>query len=183
MESLKGHFLVASPHLTDPNFIRTVVLLMHHNEEGAFGVVLNRPTENTIKELWEKVGETPCEVDGRVHLGGPVSGPLLAVHTDASLAEMEIVPGVYFAAQRDHLEGLLKQQGHEFRFFVGHSGWGSGQLENELKQGAWFIAPANSELVFSSEEDMWRKLTHQIGRNLLAEILKIDRLPPDPSLN
>ena len=60
MDNLKGQLLVASPHLLDPNFVRTVVLLIHHSDEGSFGVVLNRPADNTIKELWEQVGETPC---------------------------------------------------------------------------------------------------------------------------
>ena len=183
MESLKGHLLVASPHLLDPNFVRTVVLLMHHNEDGAFGVVLNRPTESTLKELWEKVGESPCESEERVHLGGPVSGPLMAVHTDASLGEMEIVPGVYFAAQRDHLEGLIRQDEHAFRFFVGHSGWGGGQLENELKQGAWLTMPATSELVFYDHDDLWRKVTQHIGREMLVDILHLKDTPQDPSMN
>ncbi len=183
MKSLKGCFLVASPHLRDPNFVHTVVLLVHHSEDGAFGVVLNRPTESTIKELWEKVGESPCDSDQRVHLGGPVSGPLMAVHSDASLAEMEIIPGVYFAAQRDHLEKLLQRSEQEFIFFVGHSGWGGGQLENELKEGAWFTAPATAEFVFQSEDDLWRRVTQQIGQSMLTDILRIKGLPRDPSVN
>ncbi len=183
MKSLKGCFLVASPHLRDPNFVHTVVLLVHHSEDGAFGVVLNRPTESTIKELWEKVGESPCDSDRPVHLGGPVSGPLMAVHSDASLAEMEIIPGVYFAAQRDHLEKLLQRSEQEFIFFVGHSGWGGGQLENELKEGAWFTAPATAEFVFQSEDDLWRRVTQQIGQSMLTDILRIKGLPRDPSVN
>jgi putative transcriptional regulator len=183
MKSLKGCFLVASPHLRDPNFVHTVVLLVHHSEDGAFGVVLNRPTESTIKELWEKVGESPCDSQQRVHLGGPVSGPLMAVHSDASLAEMEIIPGVYFAAQRDHLEQLLQQDEHDFIFFVGHSGWGGGQLENELKEGAWFTAPATAEFVFYSDDDLWRRVTQQIGQSMLTDMLRIKGVPRDPSMN
>ena len=183
MKSLKGCFLVASPQLRDPNFVHTVVLLVHHSEDGAFGVVLNRPTESTIKELWEKVGESPCDSNQPVHLGGPVSGPLMAVHSDASLAEMEIIPGVYFAAQRDHLEQLLQQSEHAFIFFVGHSGWGGGQLENELKEGAWFTAPATAEFVFNSNDDLWRRVTQQIGQSVLTDILGIKGLPKDPSMN
>jgi putative transcriptional regulator len=149
MRVLKGHFLVASPHLADPNFARTVVLLIHHSEEGAFGVVLNRPAENTIRDLWEKLGEGPCESTQHVHVGGPVSGPLLALHTDEALAEMEILPGLYFAAQREHLEKLLLQHpGHDFRLFIGHAGWAGGQLENELQQGAWLTTPATVQLIF-----------------------------------
>jgi len=183
MKSFKGHFLVASPHLMDPNFVRTVVLLVHHNEDGAFGVVLNRPTESTIRELWEKVSEQPCSSDQRVHLGGPVSGPLMAVHTDASLAEMEIIPGVYFAAQRDHLEKLLQQEEHSLLLFVGHSGWGGGQLETELQQGAWLTSPATPEFVFYGDDDLWRKVTQEIGQGVLRDILKLRRMPKDASMN
>jgi putative transcriptional regulator len=183
MDSLKGSFLVASPQLRDPNFVRTVVLLVHHSDDGAFGVVLNRPTESTIKELWEKVGQSPCESDQPVHLGGPVSGPLMAVHSDASLAEMEIVPGVYFAAQREHLEKLVQQHEHDFRFFVGHSGWGEGQLESELKEGAWLTIPATPEFVFYHEEDLWRKVKDTIGQTMLGDMLKLKHVPQDPSMN
>ena len=147
MEYLKGHLLVASPHLLDPNFVRTVVLLLHHSKEGAFGVVLNRPADNTVKELWEQVGDSPCESERRVNVGGPVSGPLMAVHTDRSLREMEILPGLYFAAQRDNIEKLFRQHDHPFRVFVGHSGWGGGQLERELKGGSWLTTPATIEYV------------------------------------
>ena len=78
MKSLKGHFLVASPHLEDPNFTQSVVLLVQHDEDGTFGIVLNRPAESSLKDLWEKVTEKPCETDKRVHVGGPVPGPLIA---------------------------------------------------------------------------------------------------------
>jgi putative transcriptional regulator len=183
MNSLKGSFLVASPALRDPNFVQTVVLLVHHSEDGAFGVVLNRPTESTIKDLWEKVGQSPCESQRPVHLGGPVTGPLMALHCDASLAEMEIIPGVYFAAQRDHLEKLVQQEEHDFRFFVGHSGWGGGQLENELKEGAWLTTPATPEFVFYGDDDLWRKVKDRIGQSLLNDILRVKHLPDDPSMN
>ncbi len=120
MDSLTGHLLVASPYLVDPNFVQTVVLLIHHSDEGAFGVVLNRPSEKTIQELWEEVNEGTCDNRQCLHLGGPVSGPLIAVHTDGSLAEMEIVPGLYFSAHRDHIAQLISQPNERFRLFVGH---------------------------------------------------------------
>jgi putative transcriptional regulator len=183
MESLKGHFLVASPHLLDPNFARTVVLLIHHSEEGAFGVVLNRPADNTVKELWEQVAETPCESDRRVNVGGPVAGPLMAVHTDKRLAEMEILPGLYFAAQREHLEKLLRRRDQPFRLFVGHSGWGGGQLENELKEGAWLTTAATVDAVFGEDAELWKKVSQRIGLSLLTSTLRIKHVPEDPSRN
>ena len=183
MHSLKGHLLVASPHLLDPNFVRTVVLLIHHSEEGAFGVVLNRPADNTIKELWEQVGETPCESDRRVNVGGPVAGPLMAVHTDKHLGELEILPGVYFAAQRDHLEELFGQKERPYLVFVGHSGWGGGQLENELKEGAWLTTPATADQVFDDDADLWKKVAQHIGESVLTSALNIKHVPKNPSVN
>jgi putative transcriptional regulator len=183
MKSLQGHLLVASPHLMDPNFTRTVVLLIHHSEEGAFGVVLNRPADNTVGELWEQVAETPCESDRRVNVGGPVAGPLIAVHTDRHLAEMEILPGLYFAAQREHLEKLLGQGDRPFRLFIGHSGWGGGQLEDELKEGAWLTTPATVDAVFGEDAELWKKAAQHIGLSLLSSTLKIKDIPDDPSVN
>jgi putative transcriptional regulator len=183
MKSLKGHFLIASPYLADPNFVKAVVLLVHHDKEGAFGVVLNRPADSTVQDLWEKVGQSPCESEQLVLVGGPVPGPLMAVHSDLSLAETEIIPGVYFAAQRDNLEKLLQQQEHPYRIFVGHSGWGAGQLENELKQGAWLTAPAKPEHVFYDDTDLWKKVRDQVGDSMLVEFLGIEKPPKDPNLN
>lgn len=183
MKSFKGHFLVASSQLLDPNFARTVVLLVHHNEEGAFGVVLNRPADSTIAELWEKVSETPCECDQPLHVGGPVPGPLMALHGDGDLAELEVAPGVYFAAQRDNLEKLLDQDEHPFRLFVGHSGWGAGQLENELAEGAWLTTPASAEYVFCDHAELWQNVVKRVGSAILSDALKLKEIPPDPTLN
>lgn len=183
MDSLKGHLLVASPHLLDPNFVRTVVLLIQHTDEGAFGVVLNRPTQSTVSEVWSELGAGSCDDLRHVNLGGPVSGPLLALHTKAVLSEMEVVPGVHFAAQREHLEKLVAKHTTPFRLFVGHSGWGSGQLERELKEGSWLTMPAEAEHVFFEEGDLWKEVTQKIGRSILSSALNIKHVPPDPSLN
>ena len=142
MKSLKGHFLVASSHLANPDFVRAVILLVHHSDQGAFGVVLNRPAENSIAELWEKAEQGPCECEQPFYVGGPVSGPVMAIHANPDLAEMTVAPGVYFAAQREHLDELLRQSDHPFRIFINHSGWGGGQLESELEQGAWLTLAA-----------------------------------------
>jgi putative transcriptional regulator len=184
MKSLKGHFLVASAELADPNFAQTVVLLVDHNEEGAFGVVLNRPSDSTVKELWEKIAESEeCENQQPVYVGGPVSGPLIALHAQADMAELEVVPGVCFAAQREHLEQLIRESDGPLRIFVGHSGWGSGQLENELRQGAWLTAEATAEFVFYEGSDLWRKVTKQVGQSVVAQLVGLRNLPQDPSLN
>jgi putative transcriptional regulator len=183
MDSLQGHLLVASPHLRDPNFMGTVVLLVRHDEQGALGVVLNRPTEKTLMGLWASVSQTPCENDPPVNLGGPVPGPLMAIHTREALADEEVLPGVYFAAEKDHLEALVAKPQPFLRVFVGHSGWGGGQLEGELEQGAWFTTPATLEFVFYDDTDLWQKVTRMIGKSVIQDILKIKDVPDDPSAN
>ena len=183
MNSLQGHFLAASPHLQDPNFVHTVVLLIQHDADGALGVVLNRPTDKTIQQLWEDVHEPPCDNQQHLHLGGPVSGPLMALHTVPALGELEVLPGLYFSTQKDHLEELVQTHDSQSRLFVGHSGWGGGQLENELQQGAWLTTPATLEDVFFDQSELWRRVTRQITGRMMQEALKIKHVPDDPTVN
>jgi len=91
MKSLKGHFLVASTSLDDPNFARAVLLIIEHTDEGAAGVILNRPTGATIAEIAEKVFDEPDDWDKPIHLGGPVPGPLMALHDLAHLGDQEVI--------------------------------------------------------------------------------------------
>lgn len=183
MKSLRGQLLVATPRLPDENFFRTVVLMVEHTEQGALGVVLNRLAEQSVEQLWDELSETSCSSGRKVNLGGPVSGPLLAIHTDRSLAELEILSGIYLAAQKDHLNELVQQETHRWRVFLGHAGWGGGQLESELKQGAWLTTPATKEYVFRKAEDLWETVAKHIGDAVLLESLHIKHIPQDPSMN
>ncbi len=184
METLEGQFLLAAPQLLDPNFVRTVVFLVEHNDNGALGLVINRPTGKTVKELWQQVGEAPCESEQPVHLGGPVSGPLMSLHTADSLGEMEIIEGLYFAAKKQNLDELVRRE-VDFKLFVGHAGWGPGQLEGEIEQGAWRAVPAKVEDVFDAGDDLWQRLMQRTIAGILPEMLgiKLKHVPPDPSLN
>jgi putative transcriptional regulator len=183
MESLEGHLLVASPQLLDPNFARALVLVIEHSEEGAFGVIINRPVNKTLQELWREVGSAPCHSRQPVYLGGPVPGPLIAIHGNPSLAEMEPLPGVFFAARKLHLDSLVLTEKPAYKIFANHSGWGAGQLENELRQGDWRTTPATAEIVFSTDDGLWETVLRQIGQSLLKSILNVDELPSDPTVN
>jgi putative transcriptional regulator len=183
MESLEGQLLVASPQLTDQNFARSLVLLIQHSQEGALGVIINRPLNKTVQELWREVGSAPCHSHRPVYLGGPVPGPLLSLHTKANLAEAEPLPGVYFAAKKQHLDQLVLSEEPPYKVFLGHAGWGAGQLEGELREGAWRTLPATAEQVFSTDDSIWDIVFRQMGQTLLKSILKIDELPPDPTVN
>ncbi len=183
MESFAGHFLVASPRLRDPNFAKTLVLLVDHDEEGAFGVVVNRAVGKTIQDLWREVGSAPCRSRRPIYLGGPVPGPLISLHTKAELSEMEPVPGVFLSAKKENLDRLVLDEESAYKVFVGHSGWGAGQLENELGQGAWRVLPATADNILSTADDLWETIFRQLGRSLLQSMLKVSDLPSDPSVN
>jgi putative transcriptional regulator len=178
--------LVAALALRDPNFHRSVVLIVKHSEEGTLGLVLNRPSGTTIAEIWSQVSSAPCHVDQPIHTGGPIQGPLMALHSAPAWAEIEVVPGVYFTAARESLEQIVSATGsampHNAKFFVGYAGWGPGQLETELDGGAWLTVAAGDQHVFGAE-DPWQRLTRQIGGSQLLASLGIKHVPSDPRLN
>lgn len=183
MRSLSGYLLVASPRLPDENFSRTVVLIIHHDEQGALGVVLNRPTDSTIREVWESLSDEPCDSEERIHIGGPVSGPLMALHTNEDCAETEVLPGIFFATHRDRLSQIVQEQGFPFRIYNGYSGWASGQLESELKYGGWMVLPASFDYVFGDADEMWQKAAQEIGEQIISPLLNDVPLPDDPASN
>lgn len=183
MKSLSAHFLIASGELSDPNFFRAVVLIFRHNEEGAAGVIINRSMTATVKQIWEQVSERPCQCEAALCMGGPVEGPLMALHADVELSEMMILPDVYVTTGREMLEKLVERDEPPLRFFVGYAGWGSGQLERELREGSWLVAPATAEQVFGEVEELWQRLTRSVVSDAFLSALKIKHVPPDASLN
>jgi len=183
MKSLQGHFLVASPQLADPNFYKSVVLMIKHDDEGAFGLILNRPTENTIREVWKMVAEEEIESQQPIFLGGPVAGPLVALHRVKSAAEAEVLPGLYFAAHKDKLQKVIGQSSKPFRFFTGYAGWAGGQLEGELKAGGWLTIKVKKDLIFHKGDDLWERVVATIGADFLGQAIKPKHVPENPSLN
>lgn len=183
MKSLEAHLLVASSDLQDPNFFRTVVLIFRHSEEGAAGVVLNRRMTATVEEVWRQVSDSPCGCTAPLYLGGPVEGPLMVLHADEAKSELTVLPGVYVTTGREEVEQLVVDGQQPLRFFVGYAGWGGGQLERELSEGAWRVAPATAEHVFGPEDELWRRLTKQITAESFLSALNIKHSPADPSLN
>lgn len=183
MESMRGQFLVASPHLPDENFFRSVVLIIQHTEEGAVGFVLNRPSAKTVREVWPLVSNDDCDCDARINNGGPVEGPLMAVHMSTFLSEEEIIPGVHLATEQNNIHRLVTHSNKPFRVFSGYAGWGPGQLDEELAAGGWLTAPADSTDVFSEPDKMWKRVSQNIGREVLLIDLPKKLIPDDPTVN
>lgn len=181
--TLSGHLLIASPELRDPNFAQSVVLILRDDQDGSFGLVLNRLTNVTMRQAWKKVASSTCKSKEPLRLGGPVQGPLMALHSDPAISELEPVPGIHFVADPDHIRALVDSTAPDLRFYVGFSGWGPGQLEGELDQGAWLTLPAVADHVFGPTDDLWRRASRQVADRRMAEALNIRHIPPDPRLN
>ena len=183
MESLAAHLLVAVPQLPDENFFRSVVLMIQHDLEGAFGLVLNRPSSMSIRDVWKQVGDSPCDCEAPLHVGGPVEGPLIAIHANKPFSEREVLPGVHFASQMPNLDSIVRDESQPFMLFGGYSGWAGGQLDAEMQAGGWLETPATRDYVFGEFDDLWNTVAADIGFDVMGGHLRKGQLPDDPSMN
>ena len=183
MNSLQGQLLLASPDLRDPNFFHTVVLMVRHNDEGALGLVLNRPLNVRLGDVWNQVGEGAPARNDVIHLGGPCEGPLMALHDEPTLGESEALAGVHFATSRELLEQLVADPTRQASFFAGFAGWSPGQLEGEMSEGSWLTMPATPAHVFAADADLWDKLTRELSGRQIIDTLHIRHVPPDLRMN
>jgi putative transcriptional regulator len=180
VESLRGHLLVASPSLLDPNFHRTVVLVTEHSDEGAAGLVLNRPSlvavEAAVPQLEELVGE-----DEQVWVGGPVQPEAVLVlgeFLDPDDAAVPLFESLGFPSL-DEPEEIVPATTRR-RVFAGYAGWGAGQLEDEVANEDWILEPALADDAFTEEpEELWADILRRKGG--IYEL--VARMPEDPSLN
>jgi putative transcriptional regulator len=180
MDSVKGQLLIAGPTLADRNFWRTVVLIVEHSDEGALGLVLNRPSGTTVGEAVPQL-EDLLELDDPVFIGGPVQTSAMMVlaqfedPSEAALLAFEDV-GVLGATGAQTPSAAVRTG----RAFVGHSGWGPEQLDGEIERGDWILEPARFEDAFASEpQALWSRVLMRKGGSYAL----IARMPPDPSMN
>ena len=180
MESLGGHLLIAGPGLWDPNFRRTVVLVGHHDDEGALGVVLNRVLDVTVGEAVPVLARI-ADLDEPVFRGGPVqeaSVVVLADFEEPSLAGVLAFGSIGFLPD-ESTEDVISSV-RRARVFAGYSGWEAGQLEQELAEDSWVVEPALAEDVFHPEPGrLWNDVLCRKGRGF--DLLRM--MPDDPSLN
>jgi putative transcriptional regulator len=180
VQSLSGQLLLASPTLMDPNFRRAVVLIGVHSEEGAMGVVLNRPSEVTVGEAVPAL-EQVLEEREPVYVGGPVqpsSIVFLAEFLDPSPAGLLVLGRIGFPAPDADIDELTEATARG-RVFAGYAGWGEGQLDAEVDQGDWIAHSAVPDDVFTeAPEELWSNVLTRKGGSYAL----IARMPPDPNL-
>jgi putative transcriptional regulator len=185
MDTLQGHMLVSSPDLADPNFAKTVVLIAVHGEEGALGLILNREMNTSLSQVWEKVSQSDCLRTDNVRHGGPVSGSLMAVHDQRPLANLVVTDDIYVATELNAMEALASSEGGRAFFFIGHSGWGPGQLETEMADGSWLVLPVTTDHVFGDRDlsVLWKDCVIEIGRRQIQAVIPTKHVPDNPRLN
>ena len=180
MASLQGQLLVASPALLDPNFRRTVVLVTEHTEDGAAGLVLNRPTESEVSEIVPAL-ESLVDDGEPIFMGGPVqpNGVLvLGEFLDPDDAAVPLFGSLGFPSldEPDDVVPLTTRR----RIFAGYAGWGSGQLEDELAREDWILEEAQPDDAFTeAPQELWADVLRRKGG--IYEL--VARMPEDPSVN
>jgi putative transcriptional regulator len=184
MHCLQGHFLIAAPHQPDPNFAETVILVVEHAERGAFGVILNCPRERqSDSSSPQRASKHPGPEHAKWYFGGPVTGPLMAVHREESLAEIEVLPGVFFSGKEENVLTLMRESRQPYKIFTGYAGWGPGQLELEIERGVWRVLPADAGSLFSESRLLWEQLSRQAFERHLHLVFNLKHIPTSPLLN
>lgn len=182
VEPAPGILLIADPFLKDPNFLRTVVFICEHKEEGSVGFVLNRKYENTLDELIPELENHKLPV----FYGGPVqmdSIHFIHQYPDEIPESVEISKGIYWGGNFEAVVQLIKANlidENKIRFYIGYSGWSDGQLTNELNEKSWLTVKATRKLVFHRNyEEIWKDSLKQLGGDYEMMI----NFPIDPQLN
>lgn len=178
----KGRILISEPFLMDYFFKRSVVLLAEHNEEGSFGVIVNKP----IKARFNEVVKHFPEFDTEVFLGGPVQGDsLFYLHTlgDEIPDSTKIIEGVYWGGDLETVSEMItigKLRPEDIRFFIGYSGWAPKQLEDELERNSWVVSNINAgQLLSGNPSNLWEESLGLLG----GDYSYWTNFPDDPADN
>lgn len=173
-ESLRGKYLVAGKGLRDPNFYRSVILVVEHNDEGAMGLVINRPSSITVAHALTGHFNLP-ETDDLVYAGGPVEPSALFILHNLSYLETDeapIVPNVFVGSSPEAFEqaihsAALGDSDVRFRILSGCAGWGANQLDDELARGDWYVQSACDKSLFDDNPyELWEHLVKRLHEHI-----------------
>jgi len=158
--------LIAAPQLLDANFARAVILLLHHDETGSMGIVINRPLELPLSEVARQHGVDHCQASGAAHFGGPVEvyRGFVLHRGERYDDDTDIADGVMLSGSVDVLRALLERSDAEFRLYLGYAGWGPGQLDLEMTSGSWLTSECCARYLFDLEPDaVWEQVLADMG--------------------
>lgn len=174
--SLANQFLIAMPGLGDPNFFRTVAFICEHSDEGAMGIIINRPTDLTLGDVFQQLDIENPDADialQLVHLGGPLQnnrGFVLHEPLGAWESTLAVTETLGISTSRDILAAIANRKGPDsYLLALGYAGWGPGQLEKEIAENAWLSGPATSEVLFKTPaEARWSAAAHVLGIDMAS---------------
>ncbi len=183
-----GQVLISSPQLTDSSFQQTLILPISVSGGKVMGVVLNRLTTMTIKEAWQESVGQECLSEELLYVGGPISGPIMALHTFEMWGDKKIAEGVYFSTEAPNLITLVNVVNEgSICFYIGYAGWEPGQLEREMLAGFWFQSICDRKYIFrdSPDDNIWKIALNEHGNRLMQRVCKIKskHVPEDISSN
>lgn len=172
--NLTNHFLIAMPRLEDPNFFHTVTYICEHTTDGAMGIVINRPMDLHLADIFEQLEiqiHTTDIAEQPVYIGGPVQSDRGFVLHDTSTewaSTLQVTSEISVTTSLDILEAIAAGKGPRHTLVaLGYAGWGAGQLENELAQNAWLSGPAEREIIFNrASEERWQAAADLLGVDL-----------------
>ena len=182
-QSLRGQYLIAGKRLRDQNFYKTVVLIVEHGDEGAMGLVVNRPSSVTVAHALSQHFQLP-ETDDLVYVGGPVDpSALYILHNASHLDQNEpsLIPGLFVGSSAEVFEAIVRTSADgdpdiQFRIFSGCAGWAPGQLEGELARGDWYHHPATPEMLFANDP-------YEVWDRMLMKVYESNRILPHTPVN
>ncbi len=169
MNSLKNHFLISVPHLKDPFFEKSVIYLCEHDRQGAMGLIINKAIKNNniiLKDSSSDIELNKCLEENYLHIGGPVlTDKILFLHTKNDISKsVPVSDQVSISGNVELLSSIQKSKDVKSKLFLGHAGWGSGQLEREIENGDWLIQKSSANLIFEQEIDnIWIMATNSLG--------------------
>lgn len=182
IEPAKGKILISEPFLLDKFFKRSVVLLAEHNEEGSFGIIINKPVKVKFNEM---VKDFP-DLDTQLYLGGPVQrDSLFFIHTMGKVIpeSMEIIKGLYWGGDIETVREMItlnKLDENNIRFYLGYSGWAPQQLNDELKRNSWVVSNINTEQLLNTRPNaLWKSSLMRLG----GDYSLWPKFPDDPASN
>jgi putative transcriptional regulator len=158
-------------------------LVVEHAERGAFGVIVNYPSDRHERISQPRSIKPRRPKEPKLYSGGPLTGPLIAVHSDELFSEIEVLPGVFFAERERNVVAVMRSRAQPRKVFTGYVAWQPGQLERELESGIWCDIPATAATIFSNDDNLWEKLLRQAFDSLLQGMCHSKHIPSDASLN
>lgn len=182
LKPAKGMMLISEPVLSDFYFSKSIILLADHNDEGSFGLIINKPTDLVLSDISDEFSG----INIRLFIGGPVkTDSIYFIHTRGDLVKgsTRIMEGLYWGGESEVLKDLILKKEistSEIRFFIGYSGWQPGQLNREFKEEAWIVSATNANQILNSDPNtLWKDILKSMGKEFAMWV----NYPADPSLN